>query len=187
MYPIEVYCSERNLSIVENSWGTQRVPPAKSILIVLPVMISISNPSDSSADQLLNETPILARSAVLGFYAVAILFNLCLVAQLLTVGLAYFSDPTWWNLHVWLVRGYGGLSVILLVWACWMPFSKRIKALAISLAALLGLQFTTIHLHTPLPLAIFHPLIGFSLFSTSTTLVHRVKPILSPKSAAHEA
>ncbi|MGG6239970.1 DUF6220 domain-containing protein [Nodosilinea sp. AN01ver1] len=122
---------------------------------------------------------------MLGFYAVAILFNLCLVAQLLSVGLAYFYDPAWWNLHVWLVRGYGGLSLILLVWACWLPFSQRIRALAISLTVLLGLQFATVHM--PLPLAIFHPLIGFSLFSISATLVHRVKHMLSPQSAAHKA
>ncbi|PSN12871.1 hypothetical protein C7293_18400 [filamentous cyanobacterium CCT1] len=127
----------------------------------------------------------MARSAVLGFYAAAILFNLCLVGQLLSVGLAYFYDPAWWNLHVWLVRGYGGLSLILLIWAYWMPFSQRIRALAISLVVLLGLQFATVH--TPLPLAIFHPLIGFSLFSTSTTLVHRVRPLLLPKPDAPEA
>jgi Family of unknown function (DUF6220) len=147
-------------------------------------MTSISNSPDSSANQLLNETPILARPNILGFYAVSTLFNLCLAAQLLTVGLAYFSDPAWWVLHVWLVRGYGGLSLILLLWACWMPFPKRVKALAISLPMLLGLQFSTIHLQTPLPLAIFHPLIGFSLFSASTTLVHRIGHILSPKTAA---
>ncbi|MBE9155240.1 hypothetical protein IQ265_00050 [Nodosilinea sp. LEGE 06152] len=126
----------------------------------------------------------MPRLVVLGFYAAAILFNLCLVAQLLTVGLAYFSDPAWWNLHVWLVRGYGGLSLILLIWAWWMPFSKRIRALAISLAVLLGLQFATVH--TPLPLAIFHPLIGFSLFSASTTLVHRIRPMLSPNLDAND-
>lgn len=147
-------------------------------------MTSISNSPDSNADQLLNETPVLARSAVLGFYAAGILFNLCLAAQLLTVGLAYFSDPAWWVLHIWLVRGYGGLSLVLLAWACWMPFPKRVKGLAISLPVLLGLQFLTIHLQTPLPLAIFHPLIGFSLFSASTTLVHRVGHILSPRTDA---
>jgi Family of unknown function (DUF6220) len=147
-------------------------------------MTSISNFPDSSADQLLNETPMLARPTILGFYAVGILFNLCLAAQLLTVGLAYFSDPAWWVLHIWLVRGYGGLSLILLLWACWMPFPKRVKALAISLPMLLGLQFLTIHLQTPLPLAVFHPLIGFSLFSASTTLVHRVGRILSSKTDA---
>ncbi len=99
------------------------------------------------------------------------------------MGLAYFSDPAWWVLHVWLVRGYGGLALILLLWACWMPFPKQVKTLAIGLPMLLGLQFLTIHLQTPLPLAIFHPLIGFSLFSTSTTLVHRVGHILWPKTA----
>ena len=148
-------------------------------------MTSTANSPDSSADQLPSDTPPLAQSAVLGFYAAAILFNLCLVGQLLSVGLAYFYDPAWWKLHVWLVRGYGGLSIILLIWACWIPFSQRIRALAISLAVLLGLQFATVH--TPLPLAIFHPLIGVSLFSVSTTLVHRVRPMLSSKSAAHEA
>ena len=31
----------------------------------------------------------------IGFYATSIIFNLCLVAQLLTVGIAYFNDPSW--------------------------------------------------------------------------------------------
>jgi len=35
-----------------------------------------------------------SRWLQIGFLAIAILFNLCLVAQLLTVGLAVFYDPT---------------------------------------------------------------------------------------------
>ncbi len=50
----------------------------------------------------------------LGFYATSIVFNVCLIAQLLTVGFAYFNNPAWWAIHVWLVRGYSGLSLILL-------------------------------------------------------------------------
>ncbi|WP_404789712.1 DUF6220 domain-containing protein [Altericista sp. CCNU0014] len=50
----------------------------------------------------------------LGFYGISIAFNLCLVAQVLSVGVSYFNDPTWWAIHVWLVRGYGGLSLVLL-------------------------------------------------------------------------
>jgi hypothetical protein len=46
-------------------------------------------------------------------WRIAVLFNFCLIAQLLTVGLAVFDDPTWWNIHVLLVRGYGGLVVLL--------------------------------------------------------------------------
>jgi hypothetical protein len=53
----------------------------------------------------------------IGFYTTSIVFNLCLIAQLLTVGVAYFNDPTWWNIHVWLVRGYGGLSLVLWGWS----------------------------------------------------------------------
>ena len=49
-----------------------------------------------------------------GFLAIAVLFNFCLIAQLLTVGLAVFDDPTWWHIHVLLVRGYSGLVVLLL-------------------------------------------------------------------------
>jgi hypothetical protein len=53
----------------------------------------------------------------IGFYATAIVFNLCLIAQLITVGVAYFNDPAWWNIHVWLVQGYSGLSLVLLGWS----------------------------------------------------------------------
>jgi hypothetical protein len=108
------------------------------------------------------------------FLAIAILFNLCLVAQLLTVGLAVFYDPTWWNIHVWLVRGYGGLAILLLAGLSVNPFSQKIQTLAVSLAVLLALQFVTGHLGHSLNLGVFHPLIGFSLFTTSTTLVHKV-------------
>ena len=109
-----------------------------------------------------------------GFYAIAILVNLCLIAQLLTVGIAYFNDPSWWNIHVLLVRGYGGLSLILFAGSAILPFSKRIRSLAASLPVLLGLQFCSIHVQTPLHLEILHPLIGFTLVYVSTTLVHRV-------------
>ncbi|MBD2777773.1 DUF6220 domain-containing protein [Iningainema tapete] len=116
-----------------------------------------------------------------GFHAVAVLFNLCLIAQVLTVGLAYFYNPQWWNIHVWLVRGYGGLSLILLLWVYLSPFPQRVRSLATSMPVLLLLQFLTIHLNSPFPLGVFHPLIGFSLFSVSTTLVHHSSRLVFPK------
>lgn len=110
----------------------------------------------------------------LGFYATSILFNVCLIAQVLTVGVAYFTDPAWWDIHVWLVRGYGGLSLILLMGSLVAPFSDRVRSLTASLPVLLGLQFCSIHLKTPLHLEVLHPLIGFTLFYVSSSLVHRV-------------
>jgi Family of unknown function (DUF6220) len=108
-----------------------------------------------------------------GFLAIAVLFNLCLIAQLLTVGLAVFGDPTWWNIHILLVRGYGGLAVLLLAGLLIDPFPQKIKMLTVSLAILLTLQFITGHLNHLLHLGILHPLLGFLLFTSSTTLVHR--------------
>lgn len=138
-----------------------------------------SNPSDASVAPASDGSQLPSRSAVLGFYSLAILFNLCLTAQVLTVGLAYFYEPAWWQIHVWLVRGYSGLSLILLAWAYWSPFPKRVQILTVSFPILLGLQFATIHIQTPLPisLAVVHPLIGFVLFSTSATLVHHIRRI----------
>lgn len=141
-----------------------------------------STPSlDAIAKSAPENTQASLNPAITGFYAIAVLFNLCLVAQVLTVGLAYFDNPTWWNTHVWLVRGYSGLSLVLLAWVYWIPVPQRIRMLTLSLPILLGLQFLTIHGQLPLPvsLAIFHPLLGFSLFSASTTLVHRVKQFSS--------
>jgi hypothetical protein len=109
-----------------------------------------------------------------GFYATSILFNVCLIAQVLTVGVAYFTNPAWWTIHVWLVRGYSGLSLILLAGSLIAPFSNKIRSLAASLLVLLGLQFCSIHLKTPLHLEVLHPLIGFTLFYVSSSLVHRV-------------
>lgn len=127
------------------------------------------------------------RWLALSFFGLAILFNLCLNAQVLTVGLAYFYDPAWWSAHVWLVRSYSGLSLILLAILYFIPFPQRVRYLTISLPILLILQFMTIHLKAPIPLAILHPLIGFTLFSASTTLVHRVSRFLFPKIAAESA
>jgi Family of unknown function (DUF6220) len=108
-----------------------------------------------------------------GFLAIAVLFNLCLIAQLLTVGLAVFDDPTWWNIHVLLVRGYGGLVLLLVVGLFLNPFPQKIKMLTAGLATMLTLQFITGHLNNSLHLGILHPLLGFLLFTSSTTLVHR--------------
>jgi Family of unknown function (DUF6220) len=119
------------------------------------------------------------RWVQIGFYATSIVFNLCLIAQLVTVGVAYFHDPTWWDIHVWLVRGYSGLSLILLGWSFITPFSRRIRSLSGSLPVLLGLQFASIHIKTPLHLEILHPLIGFTLLYVSSSLVHRVSRSLS--------
>lgn len=118
-----------------------------------------------------NRTP--SRWMQIGFYATAIVFNLCLIAQLLTVGVAYFNNPAWWDVHVWLVRGYSGLSLILLGGSLIAPFSDKIRFLAASLPVLLGIQFCSIHLKT-LHLEILHPLIGFTLLYVSSSLVHRL-------------
>lgn len=119
------------------------------------------------------QTKLSERRIKGGFLAIAILFNLCLVAQLLTVGLAVFDDPTWWNIHVVLVRGYGGLVVLLLAGLFIHPFPPKIKMLTAGLVALVTLQFITAHSNYPLHLGILHPLLGFLLFTSSTTLVHR--------------
>ncbi|MEH2283701.1 MAG: DUF6220 domain-containing protein [Nostoc sp.] len=116
----------------------------------------------------------------IGFYTTSIVFNICLIAQLLTVGVAYFNDPTWWTIHVWLVRGYSGLSFLLLGGSFIAPFSDRIRSLSVSLPVLLGLQFASIHLKSPLHLEILHPLIGFMLLYVSSSLVHHVARTLSP-------
>jgi hypothetical protein len=138
---------------------------------------------DAIAKSTPEATQAFLKLPIKGFYAIAVLFNLCLVAQVLTVGLAYFDNPDWWNTHVWLVRGYSGLSLVLLAWVYWIPMSQRVRMLTLSLPILLGLQFLTIHtqLSLPISLAIFHPLLGFSLFSASSTLVHRVGNVVFPK------
>ncbi|MBC7879737.1 MAG: hypothetical protein H7Y37_00235 [Anaerolineae bacterium] len=121
-----------------------------------------------------------------GFYAITVCFNLCLVAQVLSVGIAYFYAPEWWAIHVGLVRAYSGLTLILLIWVFAIPFPKRIRLLTVSLPILVSLQFLTIHLKINLPLAALHPLIGFTLFSASTNLVHRTRRIAYPKSGAED-
>ncbi|MEH2128880.1 DUF6220 domain-containing protein [Nostoc sp.] len=128
----------------------------------------------------IDDTQISGRWIQISFLIAAVLFNLCLIIQIFSVGLAYFYNSDWWNLHIWLVRGYGGLSLVLLIWVFLIPFPRRIRNLTASMPVLLGLQFLTIHLHTYFPLAVFHPLIGFSLFSISTTLVHRTSHIVFP-------
>ena len=115
---------------------------------------------------------IPTRLLHISFYVTAVIFNLCLIIQLLTVGIAYFVSPAWWNLHVWLVRGYGGLSLLLLGWSLVIPLPPHIQRLTVSLPILLGLQFISIHLKSPLHLEILHPLIGFSLLYMSSSLVH---------------
>lgn len=80
-----------------------------------------------------------------------------------------------------LVRSYSSLSLILLIWAYRITLPRRVRSLTASMTVLLGLQFLTIHLKAPIPLAIAHPLIGFALFSVSTTLVHRVNHFLFPR------
>lgn len=98
-------------------------------------------------------TQLFGRWDRIGFLLIAVLFNLCLVAQLLTVGLAVFYNPTWWSVHVWLVRGYSGLVVLLLAGLFISPFPRKIQRLTGGLVTLLILQFITIHLNHPLPLA----------------------------------
>jgi Family of unknown function (DUF6220) len=120
-----------------------------------------------------------------GFLAIVMVFNLCLISQLLTVGLAIFIDPTWWNIHVLLVRGYSGLVVLLLAGLLIHPFPQKIKTLTASLVALLTLQFITGHLNHSFHLGVLHPLLGFSLFTSSTTLVHRAwHEVFDPVDAA---
>ncbi|UBF25636.1 DUF6220 domain-containing protein [Kovacikia minuta CCNUW1] len=133
-----------------------------------------------TTDLEIDRTPTSRNWVKVGFYLISVVFNLCLIAQLLTVGVAYFVNPGWWATHIWLVRGYSGLSLILLGWVFITPFSPKIQRLTASLPVLLGLQFCSIHLKSPLHLEIFHPLIGFALVYISSTLVHSVGRSYSP-------
>ena len=63
--------------------------------------------------------------------------------------------------------------MLLLIGTFLTPFPKRIQALTKAMVILLLVQFVTAHIQQPLPLGILHPLTGFTLFTTSTTLVHR--------------
>jgi Family of unknown function (DUF6220) len=130
-------------------------------------------------------TDIPPRRLQVGFYAVLVIFNLCLIAQVLTVGIAFFVNPAWWNIHVWLVRSYGGLALLLLAWALCTPVTPQIRRLTISLPVLLGLQFLSIHLKSPVHLEILHPLMGFALLYSSSTLVHHVSRSLSTTQPHH--
>ncbi|AGY59689.1 DUF6220 domain-containing protein [Gloeobacter kilaueensis] len=123
-----------------------------------------------AASKILQQQRLPSRWSQGGFLVVAVLLNLFLIAQLISVGLAVFQEPGWWNLHVLLVHSFGGLAILLLGWALLEPFGRKILGLSIGLAVLLGLQFLTIHLGPPLN--VLHPLNGFLLFSTSSTLVH---------------
>jgi hypothetical protein len=142
--------------------------------------------------QLLQQTDVIAAEPIgnasapipwvlMVFFILVVGFNICLNVQVLTVGLAYFYDPGWWQVHVGLVRSYSGLSLVLVIWAYCIPVPRRVRTLTASLPVLLGLQFLTIHLKTSVPLAVVHPLLGFTVFSASTTLVHRVSRFLFPK------
>lgn len=126
----------------------------------------------------------LPRSIQIVFFTLVVLFNFCLIIQVLTVGLAFFYNPEWWKIHVWLVRGYAGLTPILLGLVYLSPFPQRVQSLTTSIPILLGLQFLTIHLKTALPLGVLHPLIGFTLFSVSTTLVHHTQHVVFAKTEA---
>ena len=160
-------------------------------------MYSSSDPSDAMtpastdpySSSVTGTNQVLSRPPIIGFYVIAVLFNLCLTVQLITVGLAFFYNPGWWETHTWLVRGYGGLSLILVIWAYQITLPKRIRIFTVSFPILLGLQFLAIHAQTPFPwpLAIVHPLIGFALFYASTTLVHRVWRILRPDKSNHDS
>ena len=144
--------------------------------------VPLSPEQSLSAELLPLEAEAGKRWVHVGFLAIAILFNLCLVAQLLTVGLAVFADASAWWLHVLLVRSYGWLAGLLLIGTFLTPFSKRIQALTIAIAVLLLVQFLTARVQQPLPLGVLHPLTGFTLFTTSTTLVHRVMKFVRGRS-----
>ncbi|MEI1375247.1 DUF6220 domain-containing protein [Nostoc sp. UHCC 0926] len=77
----------------------------------------------------IDDTQISGRWIQISFLIAAVFFNLCLATQIFSVGLAYFYNSDCWNLHIWLVRGYSGLSLILLVWVFLIPFPQESRAL----------------------------------------------------------
>lgn len=170
--------SETDHDIADTSWATTDLPKSAH-----PSTRLRMTPTDTSTHGWADLGKVFA-GVKLGFYATSIIFNVCLIAQVLTVGVAYFTAPAWWNIHVWLVRGYSGLSLILLAGSLIAPFSDTIRSLAASLPVLLGFQFCSIHLKTPLHLEVLHPLIGFTLFYVSSSLVHRVSREVFNKSDA---
>jgi len=102
-----------------------------------------------------------------------------LIAQVLTVGIAYFNDPALVE-YPCLARARVWWIVIYLTDMVVDRPSPAESDISPQSTRAAGTPIFSIHLKSPLHLEVFHPLIGFTLLSVSSSLVHRTGHSLLP-------
>lgn len=117
-----------------------------------------------------------------------IIFVVCLLLQLFTVGMSVFINPSWWATHTQFAHVIGSLALILLPVAFLGRFPKTIWGLTGLINTLLFVQFATIHLSVLPGLSlssVLHPVNAFFLLWAATITARKTWQIVVSSSDAH--
>jgi hypothetical protein len=116
------------------------------------------------------------RAVRIIYLALAWVFLLCILAQVVIAGMATFTDPSDWELHVAFVKGFAMVPLAMFLLTFVGRISGRNRWISLALFGLIVFQFLSVQVFSSIPaISALHPLIALLLFWGSITTVKREK------------
>ncbi|WP_239615055.1 DUF6220 domain-containing protein [Cohnella mopanensis] len=110
------------------------------------------------------------------YLALAWVFLICIMAQVVIAGMATFSDPVHWELHTAFVKGFAIIPLAMFVLTFVGNIRGKKRWVSLALFGMIVAQFLTVQVFsTVAAITALHPLIALLLFWGSITTVKRLE------------
>jgi len=126
--------------------------------------------------------PSRVRIGRILFVLVSWLFLLCVLAQVFIAGMAVFSDPGTWSVHVSFVRTFSLLPLVMFLLTFLAGLTGRARWISLGLFGLVVLQYLTAQAFSSVGgIAALHPIIALLIFwGAVETVKRRSLPVATP-------
>lgn len=117
------------------------------------------------------------RVARIAFFAVAVLFALCVATQVFLAGMSVFVDPAHWVNHTTFVHYFDKLDIAMLILSFAGKLPNAVRWQSGALVVMTFAMYVTANLTVLLPLAgALHPVLALAIFWLAVHLVVNTRP-----------
>lgn len=126
-----------------------------------------------------------ARVAWYAFLGLAVIFTLCVAAQVFIAGLAVFVTPVHWARHTAFVHIFEFVPLLMLVVGAVGRLPARLRWRSAALFALVYAQYVTANIGGIMPLvAALHPVVALIIFWLSAQVVQETRRAMAAMASA---
>lgn len=126
----------------------------------------------------MKERLTVARGSRFIFLCVAVLFVVCVTAQIFIAGLAIFTDSSYWHSHIVFVRIFELFPILMLILAFMGKLPVFLRWMCLLTLVMIFAQYFTAHFEGA---GALHPVIAAVLFWVSIVVAVHAKRNVFPK------